>query len=327
MLAAGKRVPPMSTPTFRIFAGQKGTELAQSICQLLGASLGLCTVNEHPDTETHVEINETVRGIDIFLIQICSRPVNNTLVETLLLLDALRRASTGTISLVLPYFPYARQERMAHGRESLSARVVANALETAGASRVIYVDIHALAIQGFFNIPAESLTAVPILCEYFQGHDLTDFVVVSPDVGRASLANRYAAELGTDLAVMHKKRSGTGSVETTHIVGNIEGKNPIVIDDIMAGGSVIGQLDALFAAGANTPAYFMIPHPIMLDSAWANLQSDGRFAQLVTTDTVPCRVPAEAADLVSVISIALLLADVIQRVHLQTSIAERIDYQ
>ena len=317
----------MSTSTFRIFAGQHGTELAQCICRLLGASLGLCTIKEHPDTETHVEINQTVRGVDIFLIQICSRPVNNTLVETLLLIDALRRASAGTISLVLPYFPYARQERMAHGREALSARVVANALETAGASRVIYVDIHALAIQGFFNIPAESLTAVPLLCEYFQGHDLTNFVVVSPDVGRASLANRYAAELGTDLVVMHKKRSGTGNVETTHIVGDIEGRHPIVIDDIMAGGSVIGQLDALFTAGAHTPAYFMVTHPIMLDSAWAKLQTDRRIAQLVTTNTVPCEVPTEAAGLVTVISIAPLLPDVIQRVHSQTSIAERIDYQ
>ncbi len=276
-------------------------------------------------------IDETVRGQDIFLVQPCVPPVNEKLMEALLLIDALRRASAQTVSVVMPYFPYARQERMAHGREAVSARVVANMLETAGAHRVIFIDIHTLAIQGFFNIPVESLTAVPLLCEYFQGSHFAQCSIVSPDVGRASMAGRYASILHLPLVVMHKRRINDRQTETTHIVGTIAGRQPVVIDDIIAGGSVLHQLDALFAQGAVTPAYFVVTHALLLSSALTRLAQDERIGKLITTDTVPLPrcVPQqhELEDKIEVISVAPLLAEVILRVFNTVSISERVDYQ
>ncbi len=324
-------VPDMPGKSFRIFTGTAHPQLAQDVCRILGTDLGRCTLTAHADTETHVMIDETVRGQDIFLIQPCSPPVNEKLMEVLLLIDALRRASAQTISVVMPYFPYARQERMAHGREAVSARVVSNMLETAGAGRVIFVDIHTLAIQGFFNIPVESLTAVPLLCEYFQGPHYAHCSIVSPDVGRASMAGRYASILGMPLVVMHKRRIDPTQTETTHIVGTIAGRNPIVIDDIIAGGSVLHQLEALFAQGAATPAYFVVTHALLLPSALKQLTLDQRIVKLVTTDTVPAALAAqeqpEMANKIEVISVAPLLAEVILRVFNTVSISERMDYQ
>lgn len=298
------------------------------ICRQLGTRLGQSTVTIHPDTETHVMIEETVRGQDIFLIQPCPPPVNEKLMETLLLIDALHRASAQTISVVMPYFPYARQERMAHGREAVSARVVANLLETAGADRVIFVDIHALAIQGFFNIPVESLTAVPLLCEHCRVPQFDRSAIVSPDVGRASMANRYASILNLPLVVMHKKRQDHSHTQTTHIVGDIQGRHPIVIDDIIAGGSVLQQVDALFGQGAAEPAYFVVTHALLLPAALERLAADRRIAKLITTDTVPqTSTDTWPDDKIEVVSVAPLLAEVIQRVFNMVSISERVDYQ
>ncbi len=321
----------MPGKSFRIFTGTAHAQLAHDICSILDTDPGRCTITIHADTETHVMIDETVRGQDIFLVQPCSPPVNEKLMEVLLLTDALRRASAQTISVVMPYFPYARQERMAHGREAVSARVVANMLETAGADRVIFIDIHTLAIQGFFNIPVESLTAVPLLCGYFQGARFANCAIVSPDVGRASMAGRYASILGLPLVVMHKRRIDHTQTETTHIVGTIANRHPIVIDDIIAGGSVLRQLDALFAQGAITPAYFVVTHALLLPSALQQLAQDKRIVKLITTDTVPAPTAArqqpEMAAKIEVISVAPLLAEVILRVFNTISISERVDYQ
>lgn len=318
----------MTDASFRIFAGSAHPQLAADVCRLLGASLGRCIVTRHPDTETHVMIEETVRGQDIFLLQPCTRPVNEKLLEALLLIDALHRASAQTVSVVMPYFPYARQERMAHGREAVSARVVANLLETAGATRVIFIDIHALAIQGFFNIPVESLTAVPRLCRHLRERPIADAAIVSPDVGRASLANRYASLLDLPLVVMHKKRFRQGQVETSHIVGDIQGRTPIIIDDIMASGSVLRQADALFAHGARAPACFAVTHAVLLPSARRALAADDRIARLITTDTLPPAAPAaEGTDKIEVVSVAPLLAEVIVRIFKRASIATNVDYQ
>lgn len=304
----------------RIFAGSAHPELAKEIAGLLKVELGRSTTRHLPDSEIHVMLDEVVRDQDIFFVQPCSRPVNDNLMELLLYLDAFRRASAHSVSVVIPYFAYARQERMSRGRESISARVVANMLEAQGAKRVMFVDIHAQAIAGFFNIPVDPLSAVGRLADYFRKPDYKNAAIVSPDVGRASMAGRYAELLNLPLVVMHKRRTSFDATETTHVVGDIQGRRPIIIDDIMAGGSVLKQVDALYDAGAAGKAVFSVTHPVLLPSALKILEDDERIEKLVVTNTIP--VPLEKRHpKVEVISIASLLADVIDRIYRGTSIS------
>lgn len=307
----------------RIFSGSAHPELAQEIAALLHVELGRSTTQRLPDSEIHITLDEVVRDQDIFFIQPCPAPVNDHLVEMLLYLDAFRRASAHSVSVVIPYFPYARQERMARGREAISARVVANMIECQGARRVIFVDIHARAIAGFFNIPVDPLSAVPILANYFRKPEYRDAVVVSPDVGRATMAGQYAELLNLPLVVMHKRRTSFSTTETTHVVGDIQGRRPIIIDDIMAGGSVLKQIDALYAAGARGKAIFAITHPVLLPSALERLSQDDRIEKLVVTNTLPVP-PKKQHPKVEVISIAPLVSDIIYRIYRGQSISERL---
>jgi len=245
------------------------------------------------------------------------------LMEILLYLDAFRRASAHEVSVVIPYFPYARQDRMARGRESISARVVANLLELMGAGRVIYVDIHNRAIQGFFNIPVDPLSAMPILANYFRKPEFENAAIVSPDVGRASMAGHYAELLNLPLVVMHKRRTSFSQAVTTHVVGDIQGRRPIIIDDLMAGGSVMKQIDALYDRGAEGKAYFSVTHPVLLPSAMKRLDEDDRIEKLVVTNTLP--VPQNKQHpKIEVISIAGLLADIISHIHQGKSISSQL---
>ncbi|MBU1661191.1 MAG: ribose-phosphate diphosphokinase [Chloroflexi bacterium] len=306
--------------TLRIFSGSAHPELAQEIAAILKVPLSKCSTQILPDSEIHVMIDEVVRGQDIFLIQPCSVPVNDNLVELLLLLDAFRRASANSVSVVMPYFPYARQERMARGREAISARVVANLLENQGASRVIFVDIHSRAIQGFFNIPVDPLSAVNLLADYFRKPEFENAAIVSPDVGRASLAGKYAESLHLPLVVMHKRRTSFSETETVHVVGDIRGRRPIVIDDLIAGGSVLKQIDALYAKGATGKTCFAITHPVLLPSALEYLDAGERIEKLVVTNSIPVPIEKQHPKLV-VLSIAPLLAEIIQRIHKCESIS------
>lgn len=314
---------PNSYHPLRIFSGSAHPALAQEVAELLGVGLGQATTRRLPDSETHVMLDEVVRDQDIFIVQPCSEPVNDNLVELLLYLDAFRRASAHSVSVVIPYFPYARQERMAQGRESISARVVANMLEAMGARRVIYVDIHSRAIQGFFNIPVDPLSAVPLLADYFRKPEFENAAIVSPDVGRASMAGKYAELLNLPLVVMHKRRTSFSATETTHVVGDIEGRRPIIIDDIMAGGSVLKQIDALYDNGAQGKAYFSISHPVLLPTALDRLSEDDRIEKLVVTNTIPVG-PQKQHPKVEVLSIASLLAEIIQRIYRGSSISEKL---
>jgi ribose-phosphate pyrophosphokinase len=313
----------MSEHPLRIFSGSSHPALAQDVADILDTPLGKCTTQRMPDSEIHVTIDEVVRDQDIFFIQPCSVPVNDNLIELLLYLDAFRRASAQRVSAVIPYFPYARQDRMAHGREAISARVVANLLETMGAQRVIYIDIHNRAIQGFFNIPVDPLSALPILAEYFQKPEFENAAIVSPDVGRAGMAGRYAEFLNLPLVVMHKRRMGQSNVETTHVVGDIRGRRPIIIDDLMASGSVMQQIEALYERGAEGKAVFSVTHPVLLPKALQILDREDHIEKLVVTDTLGIPT-SKRHPKVEVISIAPLLADVIHRIHTGTSISEKI---
>lgn len=313
----------MSIHPLRIFSGSAHPELSGEVAEILHTTVGQTTTRHLADSEVHVMINEVVRDQDIFFIQPCSVPVNDNLIEMLLYLDAFRRASAHSVSLVIPYFPYARQDRMAKGREAISARVVANLIETLGAARVIYVDIHNQATQGFFNIPVDPLSAIPLLAEYFRKPEFENAVIVSPDVGRAGMAGKYAEWLNLPLVVMHKRRKDFSETITTHVVGDISGKRPIIIDDLMAGGSVLRQINALYDMGAEGKAYFAVTHPVMLPSAIEYLNSDDRIEKLVTTNTIP--IPNKSRHpKIEIISVAGLLADIISRIHQGISISEKL---
>jgi len=302
-----------------IFSGRANRPLAHAVAHQLGFPLSAISITPLPDSEVHVQINEAVRRKDVFLIQPCTAPVNDHLVELLLMVDACRRASAGSITAIIPYFPYARQERMSKGREAISARAVASMLEQMGIDRVIYVDIHAEATQGFFTVPVDRLQAFPILSDYFRGKPfLEDAVIVSPDVGRTRLASKYAQTLGVPLVVMQKRRDG-GKVKTTHVVGDVKGKVPIVIDDIIASGSVLGQLPLLLEKGARPEVHLAITHPVLLPRAMKRMNADW-LAELVVSDTVLVP-PAKHHPKLQVVSVAPMLAYAIRGIHYGTSIS------
>jgi ribose-phosphate pyrophosphokinase len=306
-----------------VFTGSAHPQLGKAVADLLEVPLGRATTTHLPDSETYVKIDEVVRDKEVFFIQSCARPVNDSLMELLLYMDAFRRASAHAVSVIVPYFPYARQERMARGREAISTRVVADMIEASGARRVIYVDIHNSAIQGFFKIPADPLTAIPILADYFRAPEFADAAIVSPDVGRAKWADKYANLLGLPLVIMHKRRLGFSETRTSHVVGNIEGLRPIIIDDMIAGGSVLKQLDALYDSGAAGRACLAITHPVLLPSAIDRIAADERIERVVVTDTLPLA-PGQHHDKIVVLSIAPLIAEVIERIYKGETISDKL---
>jgi ribose-phosphate pyrophosphokinase len=308
----------------RIFAGTANRPLAEAAAKLLDTSLGKCTTTHLKDSEIHVMIDEVVRDQDVFIVQPCSAPVNDNLMELLLYVDAFRRASAHEITAVIPYYPYGRQERMAKGREAISAKVVATMLEAMGVSRVIYYDVHAPATQGFFEVPVDPLTALSVLADYFRRPECADAAIVSPDVGRAKFAGRYAEILGLPLVVMHKRREGESKVEVSHVVGDIEGKIPIIIDDVIAGGSVLDEVDKLIDAGARPEVYLAITHGVLLPSALKRLE-DPRIKRLVVSDTICQPETIRNHPKITIVSVAKLLAEVIGRIHEGDSISGLIE--
>lgn len=308
----------------RIFSGTANRPLAEAVARILNTSLGKCTTTHLKDTEIHVMIDEVVRDQDVFIIQPCSRPVNDHLMELLLYIDAFRRASAHEITAVIPYFPYGRQERMARGREAISAKVVARMLETLGVSRVVYFDVHAPATQGFFDVPVDPLSGLQVLADYFQRPEFADAVIVSPDVGRAKFANRFASYLHLPLALMHKRRTGFEFSEVTHVVGDIKDKIPIVIDDVIAGGSVLDQVKDLIEAGARPEVYLAITHGVLLDSALERLKNPA-IKELVITDTINQPEAILNHPKIRVRSVAEILAKVIYCIHTGASISSLIE--
>lgn len=305
---------PSLAADIRLFAGTANEPLARAVANRLEISLSRLQVRRFADSEIHVQVEELVRHMDVFVIQPCPAPVNDNLVELLLIVDALRRASARRINVIIPYYPYSRQDRMARGREAISAKLVARMLETCGVSRVVYVDIHALQTQGFFDIPVDPLTAMPTLAAYFDDRErFGNAVIVSPDLGRARLAGKYAERLGLPLVIVDKRRLSESCVESRGILGDLRGRTPIVIDDIIAGGSVLTQVDDLLARGAQPPVYFSITHPVLLPSALERLDNP-LIAELVTTDTIAIP-PEKLHPKIRVCSIAPLLAEAIWRIH------------
>lgn len=302
----------------RIFSGDANRPLAEEVVQILGTTLGDLTVTHLPDSEIHVQINEPVRGEDIFIIQPCATPVNDNVIELLLLIDAFRRASAASITAVVPYFPYGRQERMAKGREAISAKVVASAIEMLGASRVMYFDVHTAAIQGFFNIPVDPLSAFPTFAAYFKRQGLENAVIVSPDTGRAKLASRVSSVMDVPMVLMHKRRASFSSAKVTHVVGDIRDRIPIIIDDVIAGGSVLDSFPALLDAGARPELYVAITHPVLVRDSLKKLDAP-YIKKLVVSNTIHLS-PEKKHPKIEVVSIASELAEVIRLVHEEKSI-------
>lgn len=330
----------------RIFSGSANCPLAEAVVRILdvlparleleskllseagGAiprlKLGKCTTTNLKDSEIHVMIDEVVRDQDVFIIQPCSKPVNDHLMELLLYVDAFRRASAHEITAVIPYYPYGRQERMAHGREAISAKVVARMLETMGVSRVVYFDVHAPATQGFFDVPVDPLSALMVLADYFKRPGFEEAAIVSPDVGRAKFAGLYAEYLKLPLVVMHKRRESFEHAQVSHVVGDIRDKIPIIIDDVIAGGSVLDEIASLIDAGARPEVYLAVTHGVLLESALKRL--DHPFIKkLIVSDTIQQPPEILSHPKVEVVSVAPLLADAIWRIHVGSSISSLID--
>src|SRR6266566_749836 len=309
-------------PDVDIYCGSATPELARLVAERLGRPLGRRDLDHFADGECHVQIQESVRGRDIYIVQSTSYPVNEHLMEMLVMIDAFRRASANRITAILPYYGYARQEKKSAGREPITAKLVANLLTTAGANRVVAIDLHSPAIQGFFDIEMIHLTAIPLLVNHLRSHiDLQDTVLVTPDTGRVKVAEKYANLLNLPLVVMHKRRSGEQGeeVEVGAIVGSVEGKRPIIVDDIIAtGGTILTCTRALLDVGALPNITVVSMHGVFGPPAEQRLAIP-EITQIVITDTIPLHNTSLLHKTV-VISVANLLAEAILRLHQSRSI-------
>jgi ribose-phosphate pyrophosphokinase len=286
----------------------------------LGIELGKGEVGRFSDGEIRIKIDESVRGMDVFIIQPTCHPVNENLMELLLLIDAFKRASARRITAVVPYYGYGRQEKKVRPREPISAKLVADLISVAGADRVLTVDLHADQIQGFFNCPVDQLTAVPILADYFNSMGLSngEVVVVSPDVGGVARARHFAELLGAPLAIIAKRRPEPNKAEAMEIIGDVEGKTVIMVDDIVdTGGSLLKGAEALLERGAKK-IFACCTHPVLSGEAVQRIEN-GPIEELVVTDTIP--LGEKNSHKIKVLSIAPLLAEAIARIHNEKSVS------
>ncbi|MBN2981222.1 MULTISPECIES: ribose-phosphate diphosphokinase [Cohnella] len=312
----------MSYPdaTLKLFACSSNTKLSEAVARHIGVPLGDADMRRFSDGEIHIRLNESVRGSDVYVVQSTSQPVNEHLMELLVMVDALKRASAKTINVVIPYYGYARQDRKAKSRDPITAKLVANLIETAGAHRVIAMDLHAMQIQGFFDIPVDHLLGVPILGDYFKSKGLLAPVVVSPDHGGVVRARRLADELQSPLAIIDKRRPEPNVVEVMNIIGDVAGRTAILIDDIIdTAGTICLASEALKKAGARE-IYACCTHPVLSGQALARLE-DAPITEVVVTDTIPLRSPS-ASTKVRVLSVAPLIGEAIIRIHEQQSISK-----
>jgi ribose-phosphate pyrophosphokinase len=309
----------------QIYSGRSHPELAHSIVGHLGVELGDPNLKTFPNGEIKCQLGESVRGADVFIIQTHCHPVNESLMEQLIMIDTAKRASAKRITAVVPYYGYSRQDRKAEGREPITAKLVANMLTEAGASRVVSVDLHSGQIQGFFDKPVDHLTAMPVLIDYLRREGGDDLVIVAPDAGRVKVAERFSQHLGADLAFVHKMRpKGTVSkVEAKGVIGEVDGRRCVIIDDMIdTAGTIVAAAEILKDKGA-TEVWGMATHGLLSDPAVDRLKNS-EFERVVITDTVP--LPAEKAiDKIEVLSVSKIIADAIDAVFEDTSVSEIFD--
>lgn len=312
-------------PNLKIFTLNSNPKLAREIANVVGVELGKCSVSQFSDGEIQINIEESIRGCDVYVIQSTSEPVNEHMMELLIMVDALKRASARTINLVIPYYGYARQDRKARAREPITAKLVANLLETAGATRVITLDLHAPQIQGFFDIPIDHLMGVPIIAKYFEdkGFQAEDIVVVSPDHGGVTRARKLAERLKTPIAIIDKRRPRPNVAEVMNIVGNVDGKICIIIDDIIdTAGTITLAAKALIESGAKE-VYASCTHPVLSGPAIERI-NNSPIKELVATNSINIPEERKSEKLVE-LSVAPLLGEAIIRVHEDQSVSPLFD--
>jgi len=305
----------------KIFTGNSNVALVEKVCDYLSIPLGKATVGRFPDGEIDVKVDEDVRGSDIFIIQPTCSPVNDSLAELLILIDCFKRASSARITAVLPYYGYARKDRKDEGRVPITAKLVANLITKAGADRVLTMDLHAAQIQGFFDIPVDHLLAFPVISEYYREKDLSDFVVVSPDVGGIKIARQYSNHLNMRLAVVDKRRMGPEEIEVGFVIGDVEGRNAIIIDDLIATGGSICQAARVLKEKGAKDIYVGTTHPVLCGAAIEKL-SAAPIKEIAVTDTIPLSEEAKSmGDKIKVLSVSKLLGEAIKRIHTNSSIS------
>ncbi|RLL41684.1 ribose-phosphate diphosphokinase [Oceanobacillus piezotolerans] len=309
--------------SLKVFSLNSNRKLAEDIATHIGTKLGKCTVSRFSDGEVQINIEESVRGSDVYVVQSTCAPVNQHLMELLIMIDALKRASAKSINIVMPYYGYARQDRKARSREPIAAKLVADLIETAGANRVITLDLHAPQIQGFFNIPIDHLQGVPILSDHFERKNLEDIIVVSPDHGGVVRARRMADRLKAPIGIIDKRRPRPNVAEVMNIIGNVEGKTAILIDDIIdTAGTITLAANALIESGAKE-VYACCTHPVLSGPAIERLKNSN-IKELVVTDSIP--LPEEKHnDKTTVLSVAPLIGEAIVRVHELQSVSVLFD--
>jgi len=304
----------------RVFSGNANVPLAQKICQKLGVSLGQANVTTFSDGETRVEINENVRGMDVFIIQSTCTPVNVTLMELLIMIDAMKRASADRITAVVPYYGYARQDRKVAPRAPISAKLVADLITTAGAQRLLSMDLHAGQIQGFFNIPVDNLFATPVLIDYMKKNYQDDTVVVSPDTGGVERARAFGKRLGASLAIIDKRREGPNEAQVMNIIGNIKGKRVIILDDMVdTAGTVVQAANALTEAGA-LEVSVCCTHPVLSGPAVERIESSN-IKEFIVTDTIPLSEKAASCKRMKILSVSGLLSEAVRRIYYNDSVS------
>jgi ribose-phosphate pyrophosphokinase len=304
----------------RVFSGNANVPLAGKIAKNLGVKLGMANVTTFSDGETRVEIDENVRGMDVFIIQPTCSPVNVTCMELLIMIDAMKRASADRITAVIPYYGYARQDRKVAPRAPITAKLVADLITTAGANRVLAMDLHAGQIQGFFNIPVDNLFATPVLIDYLKNNYPENTVLVSPDTGGVARARAFGTRLGANLAIIDKRREGPNEAQVMNIIGEVKGCRVIILDDMIdTAGTVIKAAHALEEAGA-TEVSVCCTHPVLSGPAIERL-AGSNIKEVIVTDTIPLQENAKACKRITVLSVAGLLSEAVKRIFYNESVS------
>jgi ribose-phosphate pyrophosphokinase len=310
--------------TVKIFSGTGNLPLARAIAASIGVELGKSTVSSFPDGETFVKIEENVRGEDVFVVQSTSPPTNHHLMEMFIMMDALRRASASRITAVIPFYGYARQDRKDQPRVPITAKLVANLLVAAGANRILTMDLHAQQIQGFFDIPVDHLYAAPVMYEYLKRKNLGDLVVVSPDVGGLKMAHAYSQVLNSGLAIVAKRRKSAAEVESMAVIGEIRGKNVLMVDDLTETAGTLTNAATLLRKKGAKKIYACVSHAILNDLGIERLRKS-RIDELITTDTVLR--PAIDGVKITTLSVAGLLGEAIKRIHSNSSVTSLFEFK
>ena len=316
MIAHGKGV--------KVFTGNSNPALADMICKNLGVSMGSSTVTSFADGECAISINEPVRGLDVFIVQSTCKPVNDSLMELLVMIDALKRASAGRITAVIPYFGYARQDRKAKARDPISAKLVANLITEAGADRVLTMDLHALQIQGFFDIPVDNLFGAPLFASHYlrqYGYGNEEMIVVSPDVGSVARARTFAMKMGLGLAIVDKRREKANHSEVMNLIGDVSGKTCILLDDLVdTAGSLCGAAKACVEVGGAHKVISCATHGVLSGPAIERLEASV-IDELLLLDTIPYPKDQPACDKIKYLSVAPVFAEAITRIYEEVSIS------